>query len=124
MARTTYHRWTQAETEELTMDIKVQGIEVAVSNFEKKYSLPHNCVYNKAWNIINKLREQKTKSNVPDQPIQIDNPTPVKKIKTKSDSKIIVMLSKENQHLINLSFEDGRVIINYPTGCIVDVKMI
>lgn len=122
--RTSYHKWTPAEVEELTMDIKVQGIEVAVINFENKYNLPHHCVYNRAWRIIKEKGLVNKRSYPSDQPMDIDKPTAVKRIRTKSDPKIIVMLSKESQHLITLSFEDGRIIINYPAGCIADVKMI
>ena len=126
MKRTNHH-WTAKEEAELSNDIRLQGIEVAVANFAAKYSLEQKSVYIKA----NRLKEgvfstRHRNEGVTVQQLKAEWSPAAKEaatITTKTD-KITIMVGKEYMNKLKVEFSEGKLTISYPKEDQLDIKFL
>ena len=126
MKRTNHH-WTAIEEAELSNDIRLQGIEIAVANFTNKYGLIKGNVYNKAKRLKEGVFSTRHRNEgVTIQQLKAEWSPATKEaatIKTKPD-KITIMVGKEYMNKLKVEFSEGKLTISYPKEDQLDIKFL
>ena len=126
MKRTNHH-WTAKEEAELSNDIRLQGIEVAVANFTAKHGLVQKNVYNKAKRLKDGIFSTRHRNEgVTVQQLKAEWSPTVKEaatITTKPD-KITIMVGKEYMNKLKVEFSEGKLTISYPKEDQLDIKFL
>jgi hypothetical protein len=121
------HHWTAKEEAELSNDIRLQGIEVAVANFTAKYGLVQKNVYNKAKRLKEGVFSTRHRNEgVIVQQLKAEWSPAAKEaatITTKPD-KIIIMVGKEYMNKLKVEFSEGKLTILYPKEDQLDIKFL
>jgi RNase P protein component len=119
--RGTYHHWTVSEETELAEDIKIQGIDIAVTNFAAKYKLKRAVVRNKALRLNKGIFSSRHGSEPLVLNLNAEEWKP--KPKQKAD-KIIIMVAKEYMNKLKVEFSEGKLTIMYPKEDQLDIKFL
>jgi len=121
------HHWTAKEEAELSNDIRLQGIEIAVANFTAKYGLVQKNVYNKAKRLKEGVFSTRHRNEgVIVQQLKAEWSPAAKEaatITTKPD-KIIIMVGKEYMNKLKVEFSEGKLTISYPKEDQLDIKFL
>lgn len=119
MKRTNHH-WTALEEATLAEDIRVQGLDIAVTNFAAEHKLKRENVYNKGKRLqqgIFSSRHSKESAVIESQPAVKKEEKP----KAKAE-KIIIMVAKEYMNKLKVEFSEGKLTISYPKEDQLDIR--